>query len=262
MRVPIYQIDAFTTERFRGNPAAVMPLEAVLSEPVMQLVARENNLSDTAFLVRNANGWDIRWFTPRAEVPLCGHATLASAWVIRNRLEPGRDEMTFYSKSGKLSVRTSGDRYAMDFPSRRIAPHPRSPELTAALGATPVEVLADARNLVAVMDSARTVRELAPDISAIARLQGTIGVIVTARGDDEFDCVTRYFTPQQGVDEDPVTGSAHCAVAPYWSAKLGKQELRAYQASARGGELICRVNGDRVELEGSCSFYMEGVCEV
>jgi PhzF family phenazine biosynthesis protein len=260
MRTPIYQIDAFTSRRFSGNPAAVMPLETFPDDSLLQAVARENNLAETAFLVRNGEDWNLRWFTPGNEVPLCGHATLASAWVVTERLEPGRTQMAFHTLSGPLHVRRNGERFVMDFPARPVRPAP-STGLEAALGARPVEVLSDGTNLIAVLNSAATVRNLTPDIAAIARLE-THGVIVTAAGDDGFDCVSRYFTPQQGIDEDPVTGSAHCALTPYWCERLRKSEIRAYQASERGGELLCRAKGDRVELEGSCAFYMEGACEI
>ncbi len=260
MRTPIYQIDAFTSRRFSGNPAAVMPLDEFPDDSVLQAIASENNLAETAFLVRNGEDWNLRWFTPENEVPLCGHATLASAWVVTERLEPRRKKTTFHTLSGALHVSRNGERFVMDFPARPVKPA-QSPGLEAALGARPIEVLTDGTNLIAVLDSAAGVRNLTPDIAAIAQLD-THGVIVTAAGADGFDCVSRYFTPQQGVDEDPVTGSAHCALTPYWCGRLGKPEIRAYQASKRGGELVCRLKGDRVELEGSCAFYMEGECEL
>lgn len=261
MRARIFQVDAFTRQRFSGNPAAVMPLEAFPSDAVLQAVAQENNLSETAFLVGGNGSYQLRWFTPAVEVPLCGHATLASAAVVLERLEPDRPAVTFHTASGALSVTRAAAGYAMDFPARATVPAPDSQALRGALGAVPQQVRADAVNYLVTLDSEQAVRTLRPDIEAIARLD-RLGVIVTARGEGEFDCVSRYFTPARGVPEDPVTGSAHCALAPYWSERLGKSHLRAYQASRRGGELWCRVNGARVELIGECVFYLEGLAEI
>jgi PhzF family phenazine biosynthesis protein len=264
MRVPIYQVDAFTDRRFRGNPAAVMLLPRFLDDAVLHAVARENNLAETAFLVRDGDSWRLRWFTPKVEVPLCGHGTLASAWVVTHRIDPTCDRVAFDTASGVLTVTRRGvGRFSMDFPARkltRVASPPAS--LAAALGAYPVDVFHDGYNYVALLDGAATVRRLAPDMGAVAALEGVVGVIVTAEGDDGYDCVSRYFAPAKGVDEDPVTGGAHCALTPLWSARLGKSELRAYQASARGGEIVCRAAGERVELEGVCVFYMEGEAEI
>jgi PhzF family phenazine biosynthesis protein len=260
MRTSIYQIDAFAAEKFGGNPAAVMPLDAFPDDVTMQAIARENNLAETAFVVRNGDGWNLRWFTPGTEVPLCGHATLATAWVVSERLEPGRTEMAFHKKSGRLDVRRQGNRFVMNFPCRNAKAIEPLADLQAALGARPAEVLKDEYNFLAVFESAATVRSLEPDMKAIARLAP--GVIVTAPGDGGYDCVSRYFAPAKGIPEDPVTGAAHCTLAPYWCQRLGKAEIRAYQASPRGGELVCRWKGDRVELEGSCIFYMEGTAEI
>jgi len=260
MRTPIFQIDAFSDEKFAGNPAAVMPLDAFPDDTLMQAIARENNLAETAFVVSNGSGWNLRWFTPGAEVPLCGHATLATAWVVSERLAPGTSEMVFHTKSGQLHVRRTGDRFVMNFPRRNAQPFNAPEELVAALGAVPQVTLRDELNVMAVFENPSTVRGLKPDLRAIARL--TRGTIVTAPGDRGYDCVSRYFAPAQGVDEDPVTGSAHCALAPYWCERLGKKEIRAYQASPRGGALTCRWLGERVELEGSCAFYMEGTAEI
>jgi PhzF family phenazine biosynthesis protein len=262
MRVPIFQIDAFAARPFGGNPAAVMPLPAFLDDAILQAIAAENNLAETAFLVRDGAGWQLRWFTPAVEVPLCGHATLASSWVVMERLEPGAGHVVFHTLSGALTVRRKGAAFVMDFPARPAQPIEAPPALEAALGARPLEVLHDGFNYLAVLAEAATVRRLAPDMRAIRQLEGADGVIVTARGDRGYDCVSRYFAPAKGIDEDPVTGGAHCALAPFWSARLGKPELRAFQASARGGELICRVAGERVELEGGCVFYSEGEAEI
>ncbi|MGC8517176.1 MAG: PhzF family phenazine biosynthesis protein [Steroidobacteraceae bacterium] len=260
MRSRIFKLDAFSHRAFGGNPAAVMPLEAFAPDALLQAIAAENNLSETAFLVGGDGQYQLRWFTPRVEVPLCGHATLASAAVVLEKLEPGRTEVTFQTASGALRVTRTSHQYVMDFPARpthRIDP---PAALAQALGVHPIEVRADAINYLAVLGEERAVRSLAPDIAAIAALE-LPGVIVTARGSGEFDCVSRYFTPARGVPEDPVTGSAHCALAPYWAELLGRTDLRAYQASRRGGELLCRVRGNRVELEGECVFYLEGTVQ-
>ena len=260
MRARIFQLDAFATRRFHGNPAAVMPMDGFPDDSLLQAIAAENNLAETAFLVQEGGDYRIRWFTPAVEVPLCGHATLASAAVVMNRLELGRTQVTFHSASGPLTVTRSGLRYVMNFPARQSRPVTPPPGLAEALGVAPVEVLADAFNYMALLESAQTVRALAPDIAAIARLDRT-GLIVTAPGDDGYDFVSRYFAPAKGIPEDPVTGGAHCALAPYWAKRIGKAAFRAFQASRRGGEIVCRLAGDRVELEGACVFYLEGEVE-
>ncbi len=261
MRTPIYQVDAFTTRRFAGNPAAVMPMAGFPADALMQAVAAENNLAETAFLVPEGGDYRLRWFTPAVEVPLCGHATLASAAVVMERLEPGRRRVVFHSASGPLAVSRTAGGYVMDFPARPAEPVPAPPALTGALGAVPVEVVVNAFNYLALLESARAVRALAPDTAALARL-GRPGVIVTAAGDEGYDFVSRYFAPAKGIPEDPVTGAAHCMLAPYWAKRLGRTAFRAYQASRRGGEVVCRLAGDRVELEGSCVFYLEGEAEI
>jgi PhzF family phenazine biosynthesis protein len=261
MRTPLFQLDAFTNRRFAGNPAAVMPMERFPDDAVMQALAAENNLAETAFLVREGSDYRLRWFTPVTEVPLCGHATLASAAVVMERLEPGRRSVVFQSKSGPLTVTRVGAGYVLDFPARPAEKAPLVAGLAQALGCEPVEAFVNAFNYMAVLESARMVRELAPDMAAIARLDRP-GVIVTAAGDGDYDCVSRYFAPAKGIPEDPVTGAAHCMLAPYWAARLGRSQLRAYQASRRGGEITCRVIGERVELEGQCVFYLEGEAEI
>jgi predicted PhzF superfamily epimerase YddE/YHI9 len=261
MRTPIFQIDAFTTRRFAGNPAAVMPMEAFPADVTMQAIAAENNLAETAFLHPHDGDYRLRWFTPATEVPLCGHATLASAAVVMERLEPGRTSVVFHSASGPLTVKRVGSGYVMDFPARpseRITP---PPGLIEALGAVPAEVFANSFNYLALLESPRVLRELAPDMTAIARLDRP-GVIIPAAGDGHFDFLSRYFAPAKGIPEDPVTGAAHCMLTPYWASRLGKTAFRAFQASRRGGEIICRLKGDRVELEGSCVFYLEGEVEI
>ncbi len=261
MRTPIFQLDAFTTRRFAGNPAAVMPLDRFPADASLQAIAAENNLAETAFLVREGDDYRVRWFTPTTELPLCGHATLASAAVVMERLEPARDRVVFHSMSGPLTVRRAGAGYVMDFPVRLSEPVSTPPGLAEALGVVPIGVFADTFNYMALLASAQVVRELAPDIAALARMDRS-GVIVTAAGDGVHDFVSRYFAPAKGIPEDPVTGGAHCALAPFWAKRLGKSELRAFQASRRGGEITCRLVGDRVELKGTCVFYLEGEAEI
>jgi len=260
-RTPIFHLDAFATHRFAGNPAAVMPMASFPDDATLQALAAENNLSETAFLVPDSGDYRLRWFTPRVEVPLCGHATLASAAVVMERLEPTRRRVAFHTASGLLTVTRTDTGYVLNFPTRPSEPIVPPPVLVDALGATPTEVLSNAFNYMAVMPSAQVVRALAPDMVALARLDRP-GVIVTAAGDAGYDIVSRYFAPAKGIAEDPVTGAAHCMLAPYWAARLGKTSLRAYQASARGGEIGCRLVDGRVELEGACVFYLEGVVEM
>jgi predicted PhzF superfamily epimerase YddE/YHI9 len=257
MRTRIFQVDAFATRRFAGNPAAVVLLDVFLDDAVLQAIAAENNLAETAFLVPDNGDYRLRWFTPTIEVPLCGHATLASAAVVMERLEPGRQRVVFSSASGPLTVSRMDTGYVMNFPARPSAGIPVPNGLAAALGAVPVEVFANEFNYLVLVESAATVRALAPQMDTLARLDRS-GVIVTAQGSGGYDFVSRYFAPAKGIPEDPVTGGAHCMLAPYWAQRLGKTEFRAYQASRRGGEMVCRVVGDRVDLEGSCVFYLEG----
>ena len=261
MGTAIFQLDAFTSRRFAGNPAAVMPMDSFPSDAVLQAIAGENNLAETAFLIRQGEDYRLRWFTLTTEVPLCGHATLASAAVVMERLEPGRRRVVFHSASGPLTVNRSNAGYVMDFPARLSKAVPTPPGLSAALGVVPVEAVADTFNYLVLLESAQVVRELAPDIAAIARMDRS-GVIVTASGDSNYDFVSRYFAPAKGIPEDPVTGGAHCALAPYWANRLNKADFRAYQASRRGGEIICRVRSDRVELEGTVVFYLQGEVEI
>lgn len=262
MRVPIFQLDAFTTKRFAGNPAAVMLLDDYPADAMLQAIAAENNLPETAFLVPRSSGYWLRWFTPTVEVPLCGHATLASAAVVMERLQPGLDHVVFESKSGPLPVSKENGCYTLDFPARPTAPIAAPAGLELMLGATPLEVLADTFNYTVVLKDAQTVRQLTPNLDAIAHLDRT-GLIVTARGEPPYDFVSRYFAPAKGIPEDPVTGGAHCSLAPFWAARLEKYEqLAAFQASSRGGEIFCRAFGSRVLLQGACVFYLEGQAEI
>ena len=261
MPIQIFQVDAFASRAFTGNPAAVMPLERFPDDAVMQAIAAENNLSETAFLVPEAGDYRLRWFTPAMEVPLCGHATLASAAVVLEKLEPKRAQVVFHTKSGPLTVKRAPGRYVMDFPARPSEPVPAPAGFAAALGAVPTEVYLNVFNYMAVLESAAAVRGLAPDLEYLNRMD-RLGVIVTAPGDEGYDFVSRYFAPQKGIPEDPATGAAHCMLAPYWAKRLGKTAFRAYQASRRGAEIGCRLMGERVELEGACVFYLEGRVEI
>jgi len=261
MRVPLYQLDAFATRRFAGNPAAVMLFDAFPDDLTLQALAAENNLAETAFLVAAGDDFCIRWFTPTVEVPLCGHATLASAAVVMERLQPGRQGVVFQSRSGPLTVRRTSPGYVMDFPALATHPVEQPPGLAAALGITPLEVVADTSRYLCLLSSAAVVRQVSPDMAGIARLDRP-SIVVTAPGDEGYDFVSRHFAPAKGIPEDPVTGAAHCALAPYWAQRLGKTAFLAYQASRRGGEVRCRLVGDRVELEGDCVFYLEGTAEI
>jgi PhzF family phenazine biosynthesis protein len=262
VRMPIFHIDAFATRPFAGNPAAVMPMHSFLPDAALQAIAAENNLGDTAFLVPEDDDYRLRWFTPTSEMPLCGHGTLASAAVVMERLQIGRTQVTFQSPSGPLVVNRVDGGYRMSFPSRlseSVTTPP--PDIAQALGVVPLDIAADAFNFIVLLENPRDVRDLKPDMAAIARLSRD-GVIVTAAGDGDFDFVSRYFAPAKGVPEDPVTGGAHCALAPYWAKRLNKSQFRAFQVSSRGGEVACRLVGDRVELQGSCVFYLEGQVEI
>ena len=261
MRLPIFQLDAFTTRRFAGNPAAVVVLDGFLDDALLQAVAAENNLAETAFVVPYEDRYRLRWFTPTVEVPLCGHATLAAGAVVLERLQPGRDRVVFETASGPLRVAREGAAYCIELPARTVNAVPTPPALSAALGVTPVEAAIDGTNYLALLPGAADVRALEPDLAAIARLDLT-GVVVTAPGEGAQDFVSRYFAPAKGIPEDPVTGGAHCALVPFWAARTGKDAFLAHQASQRGGELACRLVGDRVQLRGSCVLYLEGHIEV
>ena len=260
MRYKIFQVDAFANRRFSGNPAAVVSMKGFPDEATMLAVAAENNLSETAFLVRDGADYRLRWFTPKVEVPLCGHATLASAAVVMERLEPGRNQVVFHTASGALTVSRANGNYVMNFPARPSDFVEAPAGLADALGAVPAEVYVNAFNYLAVLDNPKRLRELSPNMPAIARMDRP-GVIVTAPGEDPYDFISRYFAPAKGVPEDPVTGAAHCMLAPYWAKRLDKTALTAFQASRRGGKVICRMLGDRVELEGGCVFFLEGEVE-
>jgi len=259
MEQAIYQIDAFTDRLFGGNPAAVCPLDTWLPDDVMQNIATENNLSETAFFVadgdRGAGRFGLRWFTPKAEVDLCGHATLASAHLILERLRPDLKAVSFDTKSGRLDVECQDDLLVMDFPSRPAEPVDLPDGFNEAIGATPSVFLRATKNM-AVFDNEETVGGLQPDFKFIAGMAGD-GLIVTSPGRN-CDFVSRYFAPHVGIDEDPVTGSAHCTSVPYWADRLGKNKLHARQISARQGDVFCELAGDWVKLAGHAVLYLEG----
>lgn len=255
MKIKQYQVDAFATRVFEGNPAAVCPLESWLDDSLLQAIAEENNLSETAFFVPGARGFELRWFTPVDEVDLCGHATLATAHVIFETLGYSGPVIPFETRSGELFVKKLGKRLQMDFPAQPPAPCSAPENLLRGLGGLqPDEVLA-AADYMAVFDSEATIRAIGPDHALLAALDRR-GVIITAPGDD-VDFVSRFFAPQLGVPEDPVTGSAHCELTPYWAGRLGKKALSARQVSKRGGDLECELSGDRVLISGSAVMFME-----
>ena len=256
MKLDIYQVDAFASEAFKGNPAAICPLESWLDVELMQRIALENNLSETAFFVKNADVYEIRWFTPTYEIDLCGHATLASAFVIFEILKAEEKLVRFHShKSGELTVEKNGDRLTLDFPSRPVSPVEAPEGLIEAIGKEPKEIF-KARDYFLVYENEQEVAEIKPDFTALLKINAH-GFIVTAKG-DSADFVSRFFAPEVGVFEDPVTGSAHCNLIPFWAEKLGKTELFARQISARGGELFCELKDDRVKIGGNAVLYLKG----
>jgi PhzF family phenazine biosynthesis protein len=249
-----YIVDAFADRPFAGNPAAVAPLEAWLPDALMQQMAMEHNLAETAFFLREGESYRIRWFSPVSEVDLCGHATLAAAFVIAQFVEPGAAQVNFLSRSGPLGVSVRDGTYTLDFPSRPAQQVDVDPQVALGLGGSPQVVLA-ARDYLAVYRTAAEVRALRPDMSLLAKLD-RFAVIATAPGDEAgVDFVSRFFAPAQGVPEDPVTGSAHSTLIPYWAERLGKTEMVARQLSPRGGELYCRARGERVDIGGRAVLY-------
>jgi PhzF family phenazine biosynthesis protein len=259
----IYQVDAFAREVFRGNPAAVLPLERWLDDATLLKIANENNLSETAFFVPSGDHFELRWFTPIGEVPLCGHATLASAYVLFEEYGFAEEAIRFSTKSGDLFVRREGDRFEMDFPRADYGAVEEIPDaLRRGLGAVPTAMFETTKdpNYYAVFESEAEVRALRPDLGVVATLHPA-GVVATAPG-DASDCASRYFLPSFGIDEDPVTGSIHCALAPYWGERLALTEVHARQVSARGGDLYCSVTEFRVYIRGHAVKYLEGeICE-
>ncbi len=255
MKIPCYQADAFASTVFRGNPAAICLLDAWLPDATLQNIAAENNLSETAFVVPRGGEFDLRWFTPALEMDLCGHATLAAAFVLFTEQKYTGDVVRFHSRSGLLAVKRAGDILTLDFPSRPPQPCALPEALASGLGARPASIF-KSRDYLAVFASAAEVRALRPDFAALKHLD-CLGIIATAPGDD-CDFVSRFFAPAAGVDEDPVTGSAHCTLIPYWAARLVKNKLFARQVSQRGGELFCESAGDRVHIGGKAVLYLRG----
>ena len=255
MQLDFHQVDAFASQLFEGNPAMVYRLDAWLADELMQNIAAEHNLSETAFLVREGSGWRIRWFTPGAEVALCGHATLAAAHVLFELYDEPGQSIVFKCKSGELGVARDGERLELDFPALTVQPLPVNLDLEQALGVSVISALV-ADKLLVVLDSERSVRSCRPDFRALAQLPWP-GVIITARG-EQHDFVSRFFAPAMGVNEDPVTGSAHCSLIPYWAQRLKKSMLTAYQCSSRGGLLHCRLEGDRVKIGGQTRLVASG----
>jgi len=261
MIIPIFQVNAFAAELFAGNPAAVMVFDKFPSDATLQALAAQNNLSETAFLVAESGDYALRWFTPVREVSLCGHATLASAAVVMERLERKRRRVSFRTASGTLTVKRTHSGYALNLPAYRadIAVAPIGFEQ--ALGVEPWQFLLFKRTGMALLRSAKDVRTLTPNLRALEQLD-IDAVIVTAADQDHYDFISRFFAPACGIDEDSVTGSAHCTLIPYWAKRLQKKNLYAFQASRRGGSLQCRHLGSRIEIEGSCVFYMEGTTDL
>lgn len=256
MTIPIYQVDAFTIGPFSGNPAAVCPLDAWLDDDTMQGIAAEKNLSETAFIVASETGYELRWFTPAIEVDLCGHATLAAGYIVLNHLRPDLDSISFDTVSGQLTVNRVGDWLSMDFPARPPTSATVTQALSDALGQAPSEVHVS-RDILAVYEDEASVRRLSPDQAKLRGLDEGLGVIVTARG-GAVDFVSRFFVPKAGIAEDPVTGSAHCTLVPFWAERLGRSRLVAHQVSSRGGELHCEHRGDRVIISGQCTLFLTG----
>ena len=261
MTLRLLQIDTFTDRVLGGNPAAVCPLDAWLDEATMQAIAAENNLSETAFMVPDGAGYGLRWFTPNVEVDLCGHATLAAAFVVFEDLRPDTDSVAFETKSGRLTVTREGEALVMDFPAQPAAPASPPPVLATALGAEPAAVLAGA-DWIAVFEGADEVADLQPDQALLTALDRR-GVVATAPGAaGDADYVLRFFAPKNAVPEDPVTGNVQTALAPYWAGRLGKRRLAVRQLSARGGRMICEDRGERVSIAGRAVLYMDATISV
>lgn len=260
MQIPIFQVDAFTDTLFSGNPAAVCPLERWLPDELMQNIAAENNLAETAFFTLTSNGYEIRWFTPTTEVDLCGHATLAAAAVMFDQLQVQGERICFSSRSGPISVTKVADGLQLDFPSQAPSVSTTAGDLSSILGFEAEQVL-EATDLIAVAQNQQQLEQLNPNLNLISQLPYR-GLIVTAPASGELDFVCRFFAPQSGIDEDPVTGSAYTELAPYWANRLDKSELTARQISKRGGSVHCQIAGDRVLISGQVKHYLQGVIQV
>ena len=255
-----YIVDAFTKRVFHGNPAAVCVMEAWLSDELMQQIAIENNLSETAFVVREGERYHIRWFTPGAEVDLCGHATLATSFVLTRFFDPQAEELVFTSLSGELRVRKAGELLELDFPVRMPRPVPFTTQMRQLVHGLPAQAYVD-RDLILVLEDEQSVRDYIPDYAAISALEGELGLFITAPS-RTYDFVSRTFFPKLKINEDPVCGSAHCNLIPYWAKRLGKTKMTAYQASPRGGVLYCEDRGDRVRIGGHAVLYSEAEIRV
>lgn len=260
MKIRLYQVDAFTEKLFGGNPAGVCPLDDWLPEDVMQNIAFENNLAETAFFITNDADFELRWFTPVSEVDLCGHATLATAHILFNHLDYNRDKIIFHSRSGELTVRKDNGKLILNFPADIVKKIETKEELYAGIGKKPLETYKGKTDYMLVYSSQKEIEDIVPDFELIKK-SGARGIIVTAKGDN-VDFVSRFFAPLVGVDEDPVTGSAHTTLTPYWASVLGKKELSAMQLSKRKGNLNCKLINGRVEIAGYAITYLEGSIKI
>ncbi|MDR2897314.1 MAG: PhzF family phenazine biosynthesis protein [Spirochaetaceae bacterium] len=260
-----FVVDAFAETPFTGNPAGVYLSDQKLNEPLMQRIAMENNLAETAFPVKNGGSWDLRWFTPETEIDLCGHATLATAFILSRFVEPERRDFTFNTASGILHVTKKGDLFEMDFPSRKPVPEAVTPLMRQVFGDSVLEAYRS-RDIMLVLPSEAAVRDLRPNMALMMEIPNCFGVIVTAKAErsstaeqhSAYDFVSRYFAPDAGIPEDPVTGSSHCTLIPFWAERLGKTEMTARQLSSRGGTLYCKDSGERVLIAGKASLYLQG----
>jgi PhzF family phenazine biosynthesis protein len=259
MTITLYQVDAFTDKLFGGNPAAICPLEKWLPDETMLSIAEENNLSETAFFVKRGEAFDIRWFTPKIEIMLAGHPTLAAAHVIFRHLNHPGPRIVFQSRSGRLEAERRGDLIRLDFPAYKAEPTPAPPDLVTGLGRAPREVF-KGRDFLALFETEEDILALAPDFGVLNRLD-CLGIIVTAPGRNS-DFVSRFFAPHAGINEDPVTGSAHTLLIPFWAERLGKRELHAFQVSRRRGELFCEDLGERVKIGGRAVTYLQGTLAI
>jgi len=259
MEIPIYQIDAFASRLFKGNPAAVCPLDEWIPDELMQSIAGENNLSETAFFVPRGDGFHIRWFTPTSEVDLCGHATLATAYVLFDLLDYKRDKIAFDSRSGILTVTRDSDWLTMDFPAQPPVVCDIPPGIIKAFNLVPIECLSS-EDLIVVFERENEIKSAKPDLNQLMKLNWR-GVVITAKS-SRYDFIARFFAPKYGILEDPVTGSAYTQLAPYWASKIGPKRFRVKQESFRGGELNCEVVGDRVFISGKAIKYLEGKIEI
>jgi PhzF family phenazine biosynthesis protein len=263
MNLKMWQVDAFASNVLEGNPAAIVPLESWIDAALMQRIANENNLAETAFFVKTGVGpYDLRWFTPEGEVDLCGHATLASAWLLFETLDPELKTVAFQTRSGTLTVHRGRDgRHVMSMPADALEPFDKAgfaQQIADALGVAPPKEVLKGRYAVALWDDPAVIRSIKDcgSIAPVLRTEGLWGLIVTAPGDQGYDFISRFFAPDKGVPEDPVTGSAHCALTPFWAKRLGKTTLKARQVSPRGGDVTCVLDSERVILSGPCALYM------